>query len=86
MTQVNDLDPDKTMNTARVINEIAEAQKAIDGMLERGAMKTAPFKMVLNGIDIISNDAIPEGIIVVPKAFADLLYTTCLESEGFKVA
>ncbi len=81
MTQFSNVDPDKTMGVALTIEQIAKAKEHLDEHLKKGMLKEAPFKMMINGIQIISSDVVPEGTIIVPKEFADMLYTAYEESK-----
>lgn len=82
MTTFTNVNPDKTMGTAQVLADIHRMQKELDEKLGKQSLKEAPFKMKLNGINIISSDVIPQGTVVVSKEFADMIYTACLEQES----
>ena len=79
MTTLHEVDQEKAMATASAIQELS---KQIEQHNAKNTLKEAPQTMFLNGIRIITNSSIPEGTIIVPQQFGDLIFTAFSKEDS----
>lgn len=57
-TTINEIDADKTMQSLKIIEQISRFKEELEAWQKENELKEAPFKIRLNGVEIISSEVV----------------------------